>query len=295
MTSIFWATLSFIGFIGMTALGDLLSEEVRDRLDHLPHAILRLAASRLNTGQRIAFYEDEWLPELTYILKGAEARPITRLITGTRYALGILISASRIGRYLRRAHPAICETAESGQEQTDASQHERGNRDGSRSVARIRNALIRADARWAIAGGAAASTGPLLPFISLASNSLYSVEMSSSFQSGASVFGLIITGLGAAVSYQSTAGRPASKIRTIILAVALLLLSGLMDLGYGLVAAAGLMGTQESTSLGTVTVSFSPGIGMILAMMGGAAGCVGAVLSLAHMSTAPSRKRSYLK
>jgi hypothetical protein len=293
MTSIFWATLSFIGFIGMTALGDLLSEEVRDRLDHLPHAILRLADSRLNSGQRIAFYEDEWLPELTYILKGAEARPITCLITGSRYALGILISASRIGRYLRRTHPVICGTAESGKEQTGASQHERGNRNGSGSVTRIRNALIRADARWAVAGGAAAFTGPLLPFISLASNSLYSVGVSTDFQTGASVFGLIIIGLGVAVSYRPTAGRLAS-IRTIILAVALLLLSGLMDLGYGLFAAAGLIGTQESTGIGTVTVSFSPGIGMILAMMGAAAGCVGAVLSLAHISTAPSRKRSYL-
>lgn len=86
----------------MTALGDMASEEMRDRLDHLPHALLRPAARRLNPHQRITIYQDEWLPELTYILKGAEARPITRLITGTRYALGILASAPRIARHLHR-------------------------------------------------------------------------------------------------------------------------------------------------------------------------------------------------
>ena len=85
----------------MAALGDMASEEIRDRLDHLPHAILRLAARRLKPSQRITVYQDEWLPELTYILKGAEARPITRLITGTRFALGILAGASRIARHLR--------------------------------------------------------------------------------------------------------------------------------------------------------------------------------------------------
>jgi hypothetical protein len=40
--------------------------------------------------------EDEWLPELTYILKGDEARPVTRLAHGTRYALGILIAVPHV-------------------------------------------------------------------------------------------------------------------------------------------------------------------------------------------------------
>lgn len=95
------AALAFIGGLGMTAVGDLVSEEVRDRLDHLPHAILRVAARRLDPAVRVTVYEDEWLPELTYILKGDEARPVTRLIHGTRYAVGILMSAHRISRHLR--------------------------------------------------------------------------------------------------------------------------------------------------------------------------------------------------
>ena len=100
MSGFLWAVLGVLIGLGMTALGDMVSEEVRDRLDHLPQAVLRLAARRLDPAQRISVYEDEWLPELTYILKGDEARPITRLFHGTRYALGILTAARRISRQL---------------------------------------------------------------------------------------------------------------------------------------------------------------------------------------------------
>ena len=78
----------------------MVSQEVRDRLDHLPHAILRLASLRLSPGQRTAVYENEWLPELAYILKGDEARPVTRLYHSLRFGLGILMAARRIGREL---------------------------------------------------------------------------------------------------------------------------------------------------------------------------------------------------
>lgn len=98
MTGCLLAALSILVGLAMTALGDMASEEIRDRLDHLPHVILRLAAHRLTPAQRSTIYHDEWVPELTYILKGAEARPIT----GTRYALGILANARRIARHLRR-------------------------------------------------------------------------------------------------------------------------------------------------------------------------------------------------
>ena len=103
MSGCVWAVLAFIGGLSITVIGDMVSEEVRDRLDHIPHAILKLAAGRLDSGQRSTVYEDEWLPELTYILRGAEARPITRLITGTHYALGILATTRRIARHLHRS------------------------------------------------------------------------------------------------------------------------------------------------------------------------------------------------
>ena len=80
---------SVVGGLILAVFGEMVSQEVRDRLDHLPHAILRLAAWWLDPAQRTATYDDEWLPELTYILKGDEARPITRLYDGTRFALGI--------------------------------------------------------------------------------------------------------------------------------------------------------------------------------------------------------------
>jgi hypothetical protein len=49
---------------------------------------------------------------LTYILKGDEARPITRLIKGTHYALGILVSARRITGHLHREALALAPQAD---------------------------------------------------------------------------------------------------------------------------------------------------------------------------------------
>ena len=102
MTGYLWAVLGIVAVVVMTAFRGMASDELRDRLDHLPHALLRLAARRLTPAQRNTIYHDEWVPELTYILKGAAARPITRFIIGSRYALGILVSAPRIARHLHR-------------------------------------------------------------------------------------------------------------------------------------------------------------------------------------------------
>ncbi len=102
MTGYLWAALGLLAGLAMTVLGDKASQEISDRLDHLPHAILRLAARRLTPQQRITIYQDEWLPELTYILRGAEARPITRLIIGIKFSVGLIITANRIARHLNR-------------------------------------------------------------------------------------------------------------------------------------------------------------------------------------------------
>jgi transcriptional regulator with XRE-family HTH domain len=95
--------LGVLGGFGLAAVGDMVSEEVRDRLDHLPHAILRLAAYRLDPAKRVTVYVDEWIPELTYILKGDEARPVTRLYHGMRFAFGILVAVRQIDRDLAQA------------------------------------------------------------------------------------------------------------------------------------------------------------------------------------------------
>jgi len=102
MTAILWAALGIVTGSIATVLGDMASQEIRDRLDHLPHAILRLAAGRLEPDQYATVYQAEWIPELEYILSGAETRPITRLITGTRFSLGMVISSGRISRQLQR-------------------------------------------------------------------------------------------------------------------------------------------------------------------------------------------------
>jgi hypothetical protein len=64
MSSYLLALLCMVGGLFAAAVGDMASEEVRDRLDHLPHVILRLAALRLDPTERVAIYDDEWLPEL---------------------------------------------------------------------------------------------------------------------------------------------------------------------------------------------------------------------------------------
>lgn len=101
-----WAALCFLGAPLLLALSDLVSEEIRGWLDLAPQGILRLAAAQLDAVQYENIYKGEWLPELQYILKGAESRPITRLIRGVNYALGLLISARRIARQLDRAPEA---------------------------------------------------------------------------------------------------------------------------------------------------------------------------------------------
>jgi anti-anti-sigma regulatory factor len=105
MTGLLWAVLGTFGGLGMTVIGDMVSEEIRDRLDHVPHAILRLAARRLDPALRASLYEEVWLPDLAYHLKGDEARPVTRLYHGICFAVGMLASAHRSSRNLNGARP----------------------------------------------------------------------------------------------------------------------------------------------------------------------------------------------
>ena len=106
MTAFFLGIFGLTGAVLLAAIGELVSDEIRYWLDRVPHAILRLAAAQLDPAQRETIYQDEWLPELTYALRGKESRPITRLIIGTRYAIGLLIAARRIARSVNRALPA---------------------------------------------------------------------------------------------------------------------------------------------------------------------------------------------
>jgi hypothetical protein len=90
--------VAFLGCMATVIVGELLTDEVRGWLDLLPLAILRIAAARLAPLHQVVIYEDQWLPELCYILKGKESRPVTRLLVGTRFSLSLLAAAPRIGR-----------------------------------------------------------------------------------------------------------------------------------------------------------------------------------------------------
>ena len=85
--------------LAVTFLSDLISEEIRNRLDRLPRALMRLAARRLPDDVREDL-RDDWLAELEIFLHGCEALPVTRLIRGTGFALGLVRAARAIGRDL---------------------------------------------------------------------------------------------------------------------------------------------------------------------------------------------------
>lgn len=91
--------LTLVATFGLVALGDLISEQIRVRLDRIPYALLRVAIRRLPLEIR-ADVGDEWEAELHEILRGKRAYPVTRLFFGFRYVLGLLRCASTIGKEL---------------------------------------------------------------------------------------------------------------------------------------------------------------------------------------------------
>ncbi|HKT01325.1 MAG TPA: hypothetical protein VJT31_17510 [Rugosimonospora sp.] len=78
-----------------SAVGDLLSEELRGWLDRAPFGLLGLAGRRLPIGIRDV-HQQAWTGELHEILRGADARPITRLWVGMRFSAGLLRSAPAV-------------------------------------------------------------------------------------------------------------------------------------------------------------------------------------------------------
>jgi hypothetical protein len=100
MTGLICIVVGFITALLLGSLYGLINEEIRGWLSIMPHGILRLAATFLDPSQRATIYQDEWLPELSYILRCADDRPITRLIRGIKFAAGLLISSHRVARRL---------------------------------------------------------------------------------------------------------------------------------------------------------------------------------------------------
>jgi hypothetical protein len=99
----------------LAALLDLVKDELRGQLERIPYGLLRLASLRVPPDLREALHDREWLPELHHILAESERLPITCLIRGTRYALGLVRAARVVARELAPVRgPLPGETADSG-------------------------------------------------------------------------------------------------------------------------------------------------------------------------------------
>lgn len=92
--------LALVTVLLVPILLDLVKGEIRGRLDRLPHGLLRIARRRLRPELRASRCDEEWQPELDYILTAAEGLPLTRLLKGIRYAVCLLHGASAVGTAL---------------------------------------------------------------------------------------------------------------------------------------------------------------------------------------------------
>jgi hypothetical protein len=84
-----------VSWLVRAAVVDMFSQEARTRLARIPFAVIRLARARLPRELRNNF-TGEWNAELEFVLSGTDGMPITRLIRGIRYAVGLLLAARAI-------------------------------------------------------------------------------------------------------------------------------------------------------------------------------------------------------
>lgn len=83
-------------------LKNMIAKETETRLERLPYAILQLARRRLPAEHRETIHDEEWLPELLAIVRETDGLPITRLLRGVDFAIGLLFNASRVSEVLGR-------------------------------------------------------------------------------------------------------------------------------------------------------------------------------------------------
>lgn len=155
--------------------------------------------------------------------------------------------------------------------------------------AQVTGAADSTGAAWLMGGGAAVFVGAFLPWISGATSYLYQVNGGA--KSSTAFLGVVFIGGGAAIRYFSAPGRsrrPAVRA----LAISLLVLVSFGILGYGGFAVAGMVGYQDQSDLlGTVTVTFSPNIGLVMVFLGCLAVGWGAIKSLPRASAQWSTPR----
>jgi DNA-binding transcriptional MerR regulator len=84
--------VAFVMLAGMMlwgALSTMCREEIETRVGRIPSVLIRLAASRFPRQARDDI-ADEWRAELDFILRDTDGLPVTRLLRGMRYAIGLL-------------------------------------------------------------------------------------------------------------------------------------------------------------------------------------------------------------
>ena len=136
------------------------------------------------------------------------------------------------------------------------------------------SSLSAQDSWVAVAGGAAIAAGSLMPFVTVTSPG---VTMSPA-QKGASVlFGLIVVALGFTLRVPPRAGR-------VITGIVILGLCALAVLGYIGFIALGISGMPQQDAQGySFTVTFTPAIGIFLAIVGSAVAAIAAIRSFLHL------------
>lgn len=82
----------------IAACTSVVRGQVPGRLRRLPFALLRLARRRVPEELRVRLHDEEWQPELYHIVNRAGASPVSRLLSGMMFALGLLRTARSISR-----------------------------------------------------------------------------------------------------------------------------------------------------------------------------------------------------
>jgi hypothetical protein len=93
-----WVGGLLLAWVVLEMLKNLVLVETATRLERIPYAILRLARRRLPVEHRKTIHDQEWLPELVVIVRETEGLPITRLVRGVLYSIGLLFVASRVSK-----------------------------------------------------------------------------------------------------------------------------------------------------------------------------------------------------
>jgi hypothetical protein len=82
-----------------TATTQMCQEEMRTRMAGLPYALVRVASKRLPEEVRDDV-ADEWRGELAFVLRETDGLPLTRLLRGMRFAMGLVWSSRVFAREL---------------------------------------------------------------------------------------------------------------------------------------------------------------------------------------------------